>query len=120
MDEIYRVMADANRRRIVGLLIEGPQSAGRLAEAVALAPNAMSFHLRALRSAGLVEVRRQGRHLWYALRADRLEPWRREVETAFATDGVGSAATGPIPVSEERETATDEGSWSESLPTTLL
>ncbi len=48
-------IADPKRRRAIELLGERPRSAGELADALGLAPPAMSRHLRALKEGGLVE-----------------------------------------------------------------
>ena len=49
------------------LIPAGPQGvhAGAIAEALALPPNRLSFHLNRLSAAGLIESRRDGRHLYY-------------------------------------------------------
>jgi DNA-binding transcriptional ArsR family regulator len=52
------VLADETRRRVVELLSEGPQRAGRLAEQTGTSPAAMSRHLRVLLAGGLVEDER--------------------------------------------------------------
>jgi DNA-binding transcriptional ArsR family regulator len=55
LDRVLAVLADPHRRRIVELLRERPRRAGDLAQAVGLNPPALSRHLRALRSSGLIE-----------------------------------------------------------------
>lgn len=55
VDRTLAALADPYRRRTVDLLRERPRRAGELAEAVGLAPPAMSRHLRVLRQCGLVE-----------------------------------------------------------------
>ena len=53
------------------LLVQaGPDGmpAGRVAEALGLAPNTLTFHFDRLRDAGLVTVRRDGRSMIYAAR----------------------------------------------------
>ena len=55
LDAILAALADPHRRRVVDLLSRGPQPAGELARAVGLTPPAMSRHLRALKTSGLVE-----------------------------------------------------------------
>lgn len=54
VDGTLAALADPNRRRIVDLLRRGPRRAGELADALAIAPPAVSRHLRLLRRAGLV------------------------------------------------------------------
>jgi DNA-binding transcriptional ArsR family regulator len=46
--------------------------AGRVAEALDLAPNTLTFHFDRLRAAGLVTVRRDGRSMIYAARFDTM------------------------------------------------
>jgi DNA-binding transcriptional ArsR family regulator len=55
IDRTLAALADPRRRRAVELLGARPHSAGELADALGLAPPAMSRHLRALKEGGLVE-----------------------------------------------------------------
>src|SRR5436190_15290635 len=62
-------LAQDNRLDVFRLLVEaGPQGmpAGRIASALKLAPNTLTFHFDRLRDAGLVTVRREGRSMIYA------------------------------------------------------
>ncbi len=62
-------LAQDNRLDVFRLLVQsGPAGlpAGRVAEALGLAPNTLTFHFDRLRSAGLVTVRREGRSMIYA------------------------------------------------------
>ena len=64
-------LAQDNRLDVFRLLVQaGPDgmAAGRLAQALDLAPNTLTFHFDRLRSAGLVTVRRDGRSMIYAAR----------------------------------------------------
>src|SRR5271157_3000744 len=68
-------LAQDNRLDVFRLLVQaGPDGlpAGRVAEALGLAPNTLSFHFDRLRNAGLVTVRREGRSLIYAARFDTM------------------------------------------------
>src|SRR6516164_1870478 len=62
-------LAQDNRLDVFRLLVQaGPEGmpAGRVAEALDLAPNTLTFHFDRLRDAGLVTVRREGRSMIYA------------------------------------------------------
>jgi DNA-binding transcriptional ArsR family regulator len=52
------------------LLLAGAEGvhAGAISEALCLPPSKLSFHLRCLTGVGLIESRRAGRHLYYAVR----------------------------------------------------
>lgn len=66
---VLSALAQDNRLDVFRLLVQaGPQGmpAGRVAEAVGLAPNTLTFHFDRLRDAGLVTVRRDGRSMIYA------------------------------------------------------
>ena len=68
-------MAQDNRLDIFRLLVEAGRDgmpAGAVAEALSLAPNALTFHLDRLRDAGLVTVRREGRSMIYAARYEAM------------------------------------------------
>jgi DNA-binding transcriptional ArsR family regulator len=79
----YAALAEPSRRRILDLLRRRERSVGDLVERVGLSQPGVSKHLRVLREAGLVDVRKDGRTRWYSLRpqplveVDRwLEPYR--------------------------------------------
>jgi ArsR family transcriptional regulator, arsenate/arsenite/antimonite-responsive transcriptional repressor len=68
-------LAQDNRLDVFRLLIEaGPEglSAGRVAEALDIAPNTLTFHFDRLRGAGLIAVRREGRSMIYAARYEAM------------------------------------------------
>jgi ArsR family transcriptional regulator, arsenate/arsenite/antimonite-responsive transcriptional repressor len=68
-------LAQDNRLDIFRLLVEAGRDgmpAGAVAEALDLAPNALTFHFDRLRDAGLVTVRREGRSMIYAARYETM------------------------------------------------
>jgi ArsR family transcriptional regulator, arsenate/arsenite/antimonite-responsive transcriptional repressor len=68
-------LAQDNRLDVFRLLVQaGPEGmpAGRVAAALDLAPNTLTFHFDRLRRAGLVTVRREGRSMIYAARFETM------------------------------------------------
>ncbi|MHC4937987.1 MAG: metalloregulator ArsR/SmtB family transcription factor [Planctomycetota bacterium] len=67
-------LAHEARLGVFRLLVRsGPLSAGQLAEQMAMPASSLSFHLRALAQAGLIESTRSGTTLHYRTCADRLK-----------------------------------------------
>jgi DNA-binding transcriptional ArsR family regulator len=80
----FEVLAEPTRRRILDLLQPGEQSVGDLVGGLGLSQPGVSKHLRVLRDAGLVSVRRDAQRRWYRIRPEPLalvdawlEPYRR-------------------------------------------
>jgi len=67
--QAFAALADPTRRKIVELLADGERSAGDLAGRFTLTQPAISQHLRALRTAGLVRVRQDAQRRIYSLDA---------------------------------------------------
>jgi DNA-binding transcriptional ArsR family regulator len=90
---LYRALGDATRLRVIGLLAEsGPMPVGELAERVGLSQPLISWHLRTLRLAGLIDTRRQGREVICRLRTAAFEELHEtEARLIGGTAGVGLA-----------------------------
>lgn len=67
MDAVLQALADPSRRTVLEILRSHPATAGELAEALPIARPGVSRHLRVLREAGLVEVRRDAQRRIYTL-----------------------------------------------------
>jgi DNA-binding transcriptional ArsR family regulator len=63
----FAALADPTRRRIVEMLATRELAAGEIARRFDMTPPAVSQHLRLLRDAGLVHVRRDAQRRIYAL-----------------------------------------------------
>jgi DNA-binding transcriptional ArsR family regulator len=81
---VMEALAEPSRRRIVELLRDGELSVGDLAGGTGLAQPAVSKHLKVLKEAGLVDVRREAQRRLYRIRPQPLaeldawlEPYRR-------------------------------------------
>ncbi len=71
--EVFDVLAEPNRRRILDLLLEEDRPVGELVDALAVSQPAVSKHLRVLRAAGLVESRTDAQRRIYRVRTDPLQ-----------------------------------------------
>ena len=83
MASTFEVLAEPTRRKMLDLLLERPRPVGELTEELGLSQPGTSKHLRVLREAGLVRVRRDKQRRWYELRPEPLaevdawlEPYR--------------------------------------------
>lgn len=63
----FAALADPHRRAMLGLMLERPRAVGELVERLGLSQPGTSKHLRVLREAGLVQVRRDAQRRVYAL-----------------------------------------------------
>jgi len=73
MPDIFQILADPTRRRLVDALRGGERSVGELVEAVDIGQPGVSRQLGILEDARFVVVRPEGRRRLYALRP---EPFR--------------------------------------------
>lgn len=68
----FAAISEPARRQILELLRERERPVGELVGLLRLSQPGVSKHLRVLREAGLVHVRRDGKQRWYGLRAEPL------------------------------------------------
>ncbi|MER6951208.1 metalloregulator ArsR/SmtB family transcription factor [Nonomuraea sp. NPDC000554] len=68
----FDVLAEPARRQILDLLLERPRLVGELTDRLGLTQPGTSKHLRVLREAGLVTVRKDAQRRWYELRPQPL------------------------------------------------
>jgi len=71
MPDVFQVLADPTRRRIIDALRGGERSVGELVEVVDIGQPGVSRQLAILEDADFVVVRPEGRRRMYALRPDR-------------------------------------------------
>ena len=73
--DTFSALADPTRRQVLDLLSRQARSAGELGRAFpSVSQPGMSRHLRVLREAGLVRVRKTSRHRVYSLSWEGLAP----------------------------------------------
>jgi len=66
--DLFRLMGDATRLRIILSCLAEPISVGAIAEQVDASPSLVSHHLRLLKAARLVRADRRGRQIFYSPR----------------------------------------------------
>ncbi|MEX1125805.1 MAG: metalloregulator ArsR/SmtB family transcription factor [Acidimicrobiia bacterium] len=81
--QVFGALSDPIRLRILDLLCSGQSCVCDLQDAVGVAPNLLSYHLRVLREAGLVETSRRGRWIDYDLAPEVI-------------DGLADTLPGPV------------------------
>jgi DNA-binding transcriptional ArsR family regulator len=72
MTTTFELVAEPTRRRILDLVRDEERSVGELVAKLELSQPGVSKHLRALREAGLVEVRQDAQRRLYRLRPEPL------------------------------------------------
>jgi ArsR family transcriptional regulator, lead/cadmium/zinc/bismuth-responsive transcriptional repressor len=65
--ELFQILSDASRLRIISALLEGEMNVSTLAENVQMNESAVSHQLRGLRQMHLVRVPKDGRQVFYCL-----------------------------------------------------
>jgi DNA-binding transcriptional ArsR family regulator len=63
--EMFRLLGDPSRLRIVLAITERERAVGEIATLTGLSGSLVSHHLRLLRAARLVRSRREGQHVFY-------------------------------------------------------
>ena len=72
--KIFQALADPSRRAIFEALARGEAAVKDLTARFAISQPAVSQHLAALKDAGLVVGRRDGRHVYYRVAPHGLQP----------------------------------------------
>jgi DNA-binding transcriptional ArsR family regulator len=73
-DAVFRALADPTRRAMFERLMRGEAAVGDLTNGLGVSQPAVSQHLAVLREAGLVGLRRAGRHRFYRAEPAGLAP----------------------------------------------
>lgn len=90
--ELFHALSDPTRLRLLEILRGGERCVCDLTDALEAGQSRLSFHLKALREAGLVSQRREGRWMYYALRPEALEAAAAALEAVRPLRTAGRAA----------------------------
>jgi DNA-binding transcriptional ArsR family regulator len=82
--DVVKIIAEPRRREILRLCWRDERSAGDLADAFDITFGAVSQHLKVLREANLVTVRRAGTRRFYLANRDGLGPLATYLEQMWA------------------------------------
>ena len=88
--DVFNAIAEVRRRDILVYLMPGERTVGEIVDALGLEQPSVSKHLKVLRDVALVDVRRDGRRMFYRANADGIRPlhewtstferlWRRQL-----------------------------------------
>lgn len=108
--EIFGMLADGTRVRLLWELQESERSVNQLAEAVGKSAPAVSQHLAKLRMARMVRTRREGNQVFYRVENDHVASLVRDAihNAEHASDDIpahhrsGDSTITPISGSEQR------------------
>ncbi len=64
--DLFRLMGDATRLRIILTCLKEPISVGDIAERLTLSPSLVSHHLRLLKAARVLRGERRGKQIFYS------------------------------------------------------
>ena len=70
--DLFRLLGDATRLRIVLACLDAPVPVGEIAARLGLSGSLVSHHLRLLRAASIVRAERQGKQVFYAAADDHV------------------------------------------------
>ena len=70
--DMFRLMGDASRLRIILACMDSPVCVGDIAKSLHLSGSLVSHHLRLLRAARVLRANRQGKQVFYALADDHI------------------------------------------------
>ena len=71
--EIFHLLGDPTRLRIVICCLDEPRNVGEIADKVGVSPSLVSHHLRLLRGARLVRADRRGKQVFYAVADEHVQ-----------------------------------------------
>lgn len=85
--DVFNAVAEPRRRDILNFLALQECSVSQIVDALAMEQPSVSKHLKVLRDVGAVQVRREGRQMWYRVNGEAMRPlheWTSTFERMWA------------------------------------
>ena len=79
--DVFNAIAEARRRDILAFLAPDERPVNEIVDALELSQPSVSKHLKVLRDVGLVNVRRDGRQIFYRTNAEAIRPLHEWTQT---------------------------------------
>ena len=84
--QLFKVLADANRLKIIELLIKGETCGCTLIENLPISQPTLSYHLKMISEAGLADSKREGNWIKYYINKDKLTEIKLFIEKIRDTE----------------------------------
>src|SRR3712207_781579 len=94
MAEMFRLMNDPTRLRIILACLDYPAAVGEMAERLGISASLVSHHLRLLRAARLLQADRRGRQGFYAVGDEHIRAMLSDMADHVAEGGAGGGENG--------------------------
>ncbi len=91
---LFHALSDETRLALLDRLKGGEQCVCELTDVMKAAQSRLSFHLKVLKDAGLVEDRREGRWMYYSLSSQTIEELEDLVDSLKKAAKSASASSG--------------------------
>ncbi|HKP00461.1 MAG TPA: metalloregulator ArsR/SmtB family transcription factor [Nitrospiraceae bacterium] len=78
---LFHALSDETRLAVLERLKGGEQCVCELTDVMKAAQSRLSFHLKVLKDAGLIQDRREGRWMYYAINPDAIEELKQAVDS---------------------------------------
>jgi ArsR family transcriptional regulator, lead/cadmium/zinc/bismuth-responsive transcriptional repressor len=92
--EMFRLMSDPTRLKIILACLDEPASVGAMAERLEISPSLVSHHLRLLRAARLLQADRRGRQVFYVVGDPHIRSMLTDMADHVAEDAEGDIEPG--------------------------
>src|SRR5689334_25302755 len=89
-EQVFRALADPNRRRILTILKKGSRSAGEIAARFPISMASLSHHYGVLKAADLIRSERRGQQILYSLNTSVFEDVAALIADLFRVEGNGN------------------------------